>query len=51
MLYQAVVQVVLIFGADTCVLLAAMSKKLEGVYMNFLRQVTGNTAKQQRDGT
>ena len=28
-----------------------MSKKLEGVHMGFLRQVTGNTAKWKRDGT
>ena len=44
-------QAVLLFGADTWVLLEEMSKKLEGVHMGFLRQVTGNTAKWKRDGT
>ena len=28
-----------------------MSKNLEGVYVGFLRQVTGKMAKQKRDGT
>ena len=34
--YHAVVQPVLLFGAETWVLLAAMSKKLEGVHVNLL---------------
>ena len=51
MFYQAVVQVVLLFGSETWVLLSAMSRKLEGVHMGFLRQVMGKKYKQQRDGT
>ena len=42
--YRAVVQAVLIFGAKTWVLLAAMLKKFEGVHVGFLRQVTGMKA-------
>ena len=38
--YCAVVQVVLLFGAETWVLSAPMAKKLEGVHVGFLRQVT-----------
>ena len=51
MFYWAVLQAVLLFGAETWVLLAGMSKNLEGVHMEFLRKVSGNTAKRQRDGT
>ena len=50
-LYQAVVQAVLIFGADTWVLSAAMLRNLEGVHVGFLIQMTGQKAKRQRDGT
>ena len=39
----------LLFGEETWVLSAAMYRKLEGVYMGFLRQETGQKAKQQRD--
>ena len=38
-------------GAEIRVLFAAISKKLEGVHMGFLIQVTVKTAKQQRDWT
>ena len=41
MLYWAVVQAVLLFGAETWVLLAAMYWNLEGVHMVFLRKMTG----------
>ena len=34
------VQAVLLFGAETSVMLAATAKKLEGLYVGFLRQVT-----------
>ena len=40
MFYRAGIQAVLIFGVGTWVLLAAMSKKMEGVHVGFLRQVT-----------
>ena len=43
--YRAVVQAVLLFGADTSVLSAAMLKNLEGVHVGFLRQVTGMKAR------
>ena len=49
MFYQAVVQEVLIFRADTWVLLDDMSRKLEGVNMGFLRQMRAQKAKRQRD--
>ena len=39
--YRVVTQEVLIFGADTWVLTAEISQKLEGVSMGFLRQVKG----------
>ena len=51
MFYLEVVQSVLLFGAETWVLLVVMSKNLEGVPVGFLRQVTGKTAKPQRDWT
>ena len=51
MLYRAVVQVLLLFGVDSWVLSAAISRKLEGVHVGFLIQVTGQTAKRQRYGT
>ena len=51
MFYREVVQVVLLFGVEDCVLLEAMSNKLEGVHVGFLRQVMGNTAKRQGNGT
>ena len=51
MFYWEVVQGVLIFGAENLVLLEEISKKLEGVHVGLLRQVTGKTARRQRDGT
>ena len=51
MFYRAVVQVVLLFGEETWVLLAAISTNLEGGHVGFLRQVMVNTPKRQRDGT
>ena len=41
MFNRKVVQVVLLFGVETWVLLAAMAKTLEGVHAGFLSQVTG----------
>ena len=48
MFYQAVVQVLLLFGAKTWFFLAEMSRNLKGVHMGFLRQVTGQRANQKR---
>ena len=39
--YLAVVQAVLIFWAETWVLMAAMPKTLESVHVGFLSQVVG----------
>ena len=44
-IYQEVVQTVLLFGDDTWVLSAEISKKLEGVHTGFLIKVMGKTAK------
>ena len=35
--YHAVLQVVLLFGAETWVLLAPMAQRLEGVHVGFLK--------------
>ena len=44
-LYRGVVQEVLLFGAETWVLTAAMLQKIEGVHVGFLRQVAGMTVR------
>ena len=49
--YREVVQAVLLFRSETWVLSAAMAKRLEGFHVGFLRQVTGNTAWRNWDGT
>ena len=41
--YRAVVQVVLLFGAETWFLTEEIMHKLEGVHVGFLWQVTGMT--------
>ena len=38
--YHAVLQAVLLFGAERWLLLSPMAQRLEGVHMGFLRQVT-----------
>ena len=38
-------------GSETWVFPEAMSRKLEGVHVGFLRQITGQRAVQQEDGT
>ena len=48
--YRAVIQAVLLFGAETWVLLAPMAQRLEIVHVGFLRQVTKLKAKRLRDG-
>ena len=50
MFYRAVVQAVLLFGAEIWVLLASISKKLEDNHVGFLKQVTEKKAKRQREG-
>ena len=44
-----VVQAVLLFDAETWVLLTAISKKLKGFHVDFLRQVTGKKLRNQKD--
>ena len=51
MFYRAVVQSVLIFGAEDWVLSEAMSRKLEGVHVGFLWRITMQRAVQQKDRT
>ena len=51
MFYQAVVQEVLLFGAETWVLSEAISRKLEGVHAGFLRRIMRQRAVRQKDGT
>ena len=41
----------LLFGADTWVLSAAMAKKLEGLHVRLLRQVTRTKEKRYKDGS
>ena len=50
-IYWAVVQAILLFGAETWVLLAAMSRNLEGVHVGFLILFTRQKKNRQRDGT
>ena len=45
------VQAVILFGEETCVLLAAMLNKLEGVHVGFLRQAKGMKAQRIGDET
>ena len=51
MFYREVVQAVLLLGAETWVLLAAMSRKFEGLHMGFLIQLKGQKSKRQRART
>ena len=44
-------QAMLLFGEETWVLLAAMTKELEGYHMGFFRQATGKTESLQWDRT
>ena len=47
--YWYVVQAVLLFGAETWVLLVAMLKKLEGVHVGFLQHTRGMKAQRLGD--
>ena len=49
--YCVVIQAVLLFGAETWVMLAPMAQSLEGVHVGFLRQVKNLKAKRLRDGS
>ena len=49
--YRAVVQADLLLGAETWVLLQAMYRKLEGIHMGFLKQITGHRSVWQKYGT
>ena len=47
MLYRAVTQEILMFGADTWAILVAMERKVEVKHTCFLQQITG---KKESDG-
>ena len=49
--YRRVVQAVLLFVVDTWVLTETTSKRLEGDYVSFLRQVTRKQEMRQRYGS
>ena len=49
--YRAVVQAILLYGSVTWVLLASMSKRIEGTHTEFLRMITGKRGKQLGGGT
>ena len=49
--YRVVVQAVLLFGAETWVLMDTMIQRLEGAHVSFLRQVTCNQEMWRRDGS
>ena len=50
-IYRAVVQAVLLFGAETWVLTERMFRLLEGMHMSFLRQSTRKQATRRRYGS
>ena len=49
--YRAVVQVILLYGSETWVILASIAKRIEGMHTEFLNIVTGNRVKILGDGT
>ena len=51
MFYRVVVQAVLLLRTETWVLLEVMYRKLEGVHVGFLKQITGQSIVRKRDGT
>ena len=51
MFYWAVVQVVLLFGAEIWVFSEAMSRNMEGVHVVFQRQIPGQRVEKRKDGT
>ena len=50
-LYRVVVQAMLIFGAETWMLTAAMSQKIEGIHVGFPRQVTRKNIQSLENGS
>ena len=51
MLYRAVAQLVLMFGSETRVLLAAMERKVEGTHTCFLQCIMWKQTQRLDDGT
>ena len=51
MLYMEVIQEVLLFGAETWVLLVAMERKLQGTNMSFIQQIMEKRAQRFPYGT
>ena len=49
-IYQAIIQSVLFFGAETWVLSEVMSRKLEGAHVGLLRRIMKQRSVQQKDG-
>ena len=49
--YRSVFQAIFLYGLETCVVLAAMEKKVEGAHTGFLRHITGKRARRVVDGT
>ena len=41
MFYRSVEQAVLLFGLDTWLISVSIERKVEGTYMDYLRQITG----------
>ena len=51
MLYRAVVQLVLLFGLESWVLLSEMNKTVEQAHTRFLRQIMGKQVQRNPDRT
>ena len=51
MFYRAVVQVILLYGLESWVLLVATKRKAEGMNTRFLREITGNRVLRLVKGT
>ena len=49
--YRAVVQSILLYGSETSVLLASMTKRVEDTYTEFLQLITGMNERRLGDGT
>ena len=48
-IYRAAVQAVLLFGAETWVLMETMIQRLQGAHVSFLRKVTRKQSTRRRD--
>ena len=51
MFYRAVIQAVLLFGAENWVFSVVMDRKVDGTHTGFLRKITGKQAQLLPDGT